>query len=79
MILKGELMKRNYFRYLLLLSSVLLVLGLFADSSKARSSKMTKDELFRAIENTVKKIIESQSMQKSIQSGRQYLVIMGVQ
>ncbi len=50
MILKGELMKRNYFRYLLLLSSVLLVLGLFADASKARSSKMTKDELFRAIE-----------------------------
>ena len=43
-------MKRNYFRYLLLFSSILLVLGLFATTSMASSSKLTKDELFRAIE-----------------------------
>ncbi|MFC7685019.1 polysaccharide deacetylase family protein [Ureibacillus sp. GCM10028918] len=40
-------MKSSYFKYLLLFSSILLTFGLFAASSLA---KMTKDELFRAIE-----------------------------
>ncbi|KGR74232.1 polysaccharide deacetylase family protein [Ureibacillus sinduriensis] len=43
-------MKRRYFKFLLLLSSIVLLIGPFAASPMVGSAKMTKNELFRAIE-----------------------------
>ncbi|MDN4492835.1 polysaccharide deacetylase family protein [Ureibacillus aquaedulcis] len=43
-------MKKSYFKYLLLFSSILLTFGLFAATPMVGSAKMTKNELFRAIE-----------------------------
>ncbi len=43
-------MKRSYLKSLLLLSSILLLFGSFAASPMVGSAKMTKNELFRAIE-----------------------------